>query len=190
MLGYNRLSTPPPASRRARRAAAGSVSATRTSSGIVSAIAAHSGAREGLNVRVMPLFKALLSVKYRIVGATLFFSELPLRRVSRFRSCMAGFTLRLALLFRFVAMSSVLRQLWSVIVQSSASTTGLFATQYEAFANDHYRGSKIRGATPSAPSVRSDCRTDRQCPTEPHASYPNAERPLCVGQLRTVDGGS
>src|ERR1700722_19513669 len=37
MLGYNRLSTPLPASRRARRAAAGSVSATKTSSGIVSA---------------------------------------------------------------------------------------------------------------------------------------------------------
>ena len=41
MLGYSRFSTPPPASRRARRAAAGSVSATRTSSGILSAMEAN-----------------------------------------------------------------------------------------------------------------------------------------------------
>lgn len=40
MLGYNRLSVPCADSRRARRAVAASVSATRTSSGIVSAMEA------------------------------------------------------------------------------------------------------------------------------------------------------
>ena len=58
MLGYSRRSVPCAASRRARRAAAASVSATRTSSGIVSAIEA-----------IQVLGKIRMSVFYLILGA-------------------------------------------------------------------------------------------------------------------------
>src|SRR5271168_89382 len=57
MLGYNRLSAPCAANRRARRAAAASVSATRTSSGIESAMEA---------IRV--LGRVRMSVFYLILG--------------------------------------------------------------------------------------------------------------------------
>src|SRR5271167_1402280 len=58
MLGYNRRSVPCAASRRARRAVAASVWATRTSSGIVSAMEA-----------IQVLGKVRMSVFYPIRGA-------------------------------------------------------------------------------------------------------------------------